>query len=114
LGGMKHPALVDWPDARIAATALDEFEAVTGARAEPLNVSRTYVPAWDGSWDALDGLDLPEGVHVCANWAARPGIPGRAVQAAALVRSLTESPERQATVRPGASLPPPAPPSTRA
>lgn len=101
LGGMKHPTLVDWPDGRIAATALDEFETVTGAKAKLLNVSRTYVPAWDGSWDALDGLEPPDGLHVCANWAARPGIPGRAVEAARVVRDLTGTPSRPRPDPPG-------------
>lgn len=90
LGGMKHPELVDWPDDRIADTACREFEIVTGERAEPLRVSRTYIPAWDGSWDALEELELPMGIHLCTNWSARPGIPGRAAQAARLAKRLAE------------------------
>jgi len=88
LGGMKHPELVDWPDDRIAETARSEFEMVTRCSARVLKVSRTYIPAWDMSWDALVGLELPDGVYACANWSARPGIPGRAVQAKRLAARL--------------------------
>lgn len=91
LGGMKHPELVDWSDPRIGETARREFQTVTGSEARVLNVSRTYVPAWDRSWDALENLELPQGIHLCSNWSARPGIPGRARQAAELVRALCGS-----------------------
>lgn len=90
LGGMKHPDLVAWPDERIADTARREFEIVTGSGARVMSVGRTYVPAWDETWDALDGLELPEGIHLCTNWSARPGIPGRAREADRLARELSE------------------------
>lgn len=81
LGGMKHPAFVHRPDDEIGRTAREEFGRVTGCEAEVLKVSRTHIPAWDGSWDALDEVELPAGVVACANWSARPGIPGRLIQA---------------------------------
>jgi oxygen-dependent protoporphyrinogen oxidase len=81
LGGMANPALVEWEDERIASVARREFETATGCGSRSLLVSRTSVPAWDESWDALATLVLPEGVHACANWSARPGIPGRLAQA---------------------------------
>jgi oxygen-dependent protoporphyrinogen oxidase len=88
LGGMRHPELLEWDDQRIVDTALEEFRAVTGHDARALNVGRTWIPAWDGSWDALDGLELPEGVELCANWNARPGIPGRASMAKRVAERL--------------------------
>ena len=88
LGGMKNPALVDWADEPLAALAAEEFTRATRCAAEALLVSRTYIPAWDESWDALSGLELPAGVDVCVNWSARPGIPGRVVQARRLAERL--------------------------
>jgi len=90
LGGMKNPPLVDWEDERLAELAASEFRQATGCSAEPLLVSRTWIPAWDESWDALSGLELPEGVHACVNWSARPGIPGRVAQARRLAHHLAE------------------------
>jgi oxygen-dependent protoporphyrinogen oxidase len=77
LGGMTHPELVSWDDERIAAVAAAEFRGVTGCESRALLVSRTSIPAWDESWEALAELKLPEGVETCASWSARPGIPGR-------------------------------------
>jgi oxygen-dependent protoporphyrinogen oxidase len=88
LGGMSNPGLVQWEDARIAAVAAREFTAVTGCECTLLKVSRTSVPAWDESWDALSALTLPAGVHACASWSARPGIPGRLAQARQLAARL--------------------------
>ena len=91
LGGMKNPSLVEEEDGRLASLAADEFRTATGCPATPLLVSRTHIPAWDESWDALAGLTLPEGVGLCANWSARPGIPGRIAQARQLARRLSGS-----------------------
>ena len=77
LGGMSHPELVSWDDGRIAHVAAGEFERVTGCEGRALLVSRTSIPAWDETWDALAELKLPEGIETCASWSARPGIPGR-------------------------------------
>jgi oxygen-dependent protoporphyrinogen oxidase len=92
LGGMGNPSLVAKGDDQIGALAAAEFETVTGVPCRPLMVSRTAIPAWDTSWDALDGLALPTGVEVCSNWSARPGIPGRLAQARRLADAL--SPKR--------------------
>jgi len=88
LGGARNPGLVDLPDIRIAAIASAEFELVTGAEARALRVSRTRMPAWDRSWTALDGLELPARIHLAANYESRPGIPGRVAQARQLARAL--------------------------
>lgn len=89
LGGMGQEAFVDRPDDEILATAREEFEAVTGARATPLLVHRTWMPAWDRSWQGIEALRLPEGLHLCAAYAARPGIPGRLEDARRVARLLT-------------------------
>ena len=60
----------------------------TGYHSRPLAVAREEMPAWDRSWAALDGLRLPPGLHVTANWESRPGIPGRMARARALVGEL--------------------------
>ena len=89
LGGMKNPAMVDRPDDEIGRIACREFETVTGHAAETLMVSRTRMPAWDESWNAMPDLDLPVGLHLCSNYSARPGIAGRIVEAQRLARSLS-------------------------
>jgi oxygen-dependent protoporphyrinogen oxidase len=91
LGGMKNPGLVDREDGWIAEVARREFETVTGCRSRPLMVSRTSVPAWDESWDALAGVRLPDTIEICASWAARPGIPGRLAQAKSLAERLARA-----------------------
>lgn len=77
LGGAREPDAADWPDDRLKRVAVEEFRAMTGGDAEAVHVHRTGIPAWDRSWDALDGARLPDGVGVCANWWTRPGITGR-------------------------------------
>lgn len=89
LGGMKNPAMVDRPDEEIGRIACQEFQTVTGYPAEALMVSRTRMPAWDESWDALPDLDLPAGLFLCANYSARPGIAGRMSEAQRLATLLT-------------------------
>ena len=89
LGGMKRPEVPGLPDGELEALAVAEFRAMTGHDARAIHVSRTWIPAWDRTWDALDGLHLPDGVHLCANWEARPGITGRLADAAALAARLT-------------------------
>ena len=88
LGGMKRPEVLEWDEERIVDTALDDFRTVTGHDARALQVAWTWIPAWDGSWDALDGLELPDGIEICANWNARPGIPGRAEMAKATAERI--------------------------
>jgi protoporphyrinogen/coproporphyrinogen III oxidase len=83
---------VTLPDPRLGEIAAEEFRSVTGGEAEPLGVSRTWIPAWDRSWSALEGLELPEGVHLLANYHARVGIPGRVEGARELARRLARAP----------------------
>ena len=89
LGGAKRRDLPGRPDAELKALAVSEFREMTGEDARAIHLSRTWIPAWDRTWDALEGLDLPEGISVCANWEARPGITGRLADAKRLAARLT-------------------------
>ena len=90
LGGGKRPGLVDESDDHLGGTAAREFEAVTGHAAVPIDVHRIRpgMPAFDRTWAALDDVDLPAGVHLCTNYTARAGIPGRVAAAERLARAL--------------------------
>jgi protoporphyrinogen/coproporphyrinogen III oxidase len=81
LGGMGRETLLAQPDDRLAELAAREFKAVTGVSARPLLVHRTRVPAWDRSWQALESLALPPGIHLCAAYTRRPGVLGRLEEA---------------------------------
>ncbi|MBW3553432.1 MAG: protoporphyrinogen oxidase [Gemmatimonadetes bacterium] len=89
LGGGKRPDLPARPDDELKALAVAEFAEMTGEDARAIHVSRTWIPAWDRSWDALDALSLPEGIGVCASWDARPGLTGRLVDARRVAVGLT-------------------------
>lgn len=88
LGGMKNPELSDWDDGRIAEIACKEFEVATGYRAEAIHVSRTRIPAWDETWDGLEGVEWPSDLYFCSNYTARPGILGRITEAKRLAVTL--------------------------
>ena len=90
LGGMKNPALCHWHDGRIAEIACEEFEVATGYRAEAVHVSRTGIPAWDETWDGLEGVEWPRDLHICSNYTARPGILGRITEAKRLAATLAK------------------------
>ncbi|MEF8881383.1 MAG: protoporphyrinogen oxidase [Halapricum sp.] len=79
LGGSRSPELVEESNERLGELAANEFESITGFSTEPLHVARWEpgMPAYDASWNALDETTFPEGVHVCANYTARAGVPGR-------------------------------------
>ena len=88
LGGGVRPEVVRLDDAALARLAVEEFRTCTGYDARPLAVEREWMPAWDRSWSALEGLELPAGVHLTANWESRPGLPGRLARARALAAQL--------------------------
>jgi oxygen-dependent protoporphyrinogen oxidase len=79
LGGSRSPELVAEDDGTLGELAASEFESITGMSADPLSVVRWEpgMPAYDRTWNALEGASFPEGVHVCATFAERAGIPGR-------------------------------------
>lgn len=91
LGGAKSPHIVRLSEEELATIAVAEFSEVTGARARVLSVEREWMPAWDTTWQALHGLELPEGISIASNWQSRPGMPGRLVQAKRLAGLLSGS-----------------------
>jgi oxygen-dependent protoporphyrinogen oxidase len=88
LGGSRNPWVADADEARLAEVAVDEFRRVTRAKARVLSVARARMPAWDLSWQAITGMELPDGIHLHNNWAARPGLPGRLGAARRLAERL--------------------------
>jgi oxygen-dependent protoporphyrinogen oxidase len=97
LGGARAPEVVRLSDAELAEIAIREFREVTGHPARALCVRRERMPAWDLSWEALQGLTLPRGLHLAANWESRPGVPGRLAQAKGLAQGLGVERESGAT-----------------
>ena len=91
LGGARDPAMLERPDEEIGEVARTEFEAVTGCRTRVVAVTRTRVPSWDRTWEALEGLELPPGLHLCTNYESRVGIPGRLARARGLAATLAAS-----------------------
>lgn len=88
LGGAKNRWVADAPEEQLRRVALDEFRTATGSDARVLAVEREWMPAWDRSWRAIQGLELPAGMHVHANWHTRPGIPGRLAGSRRLAEKL--------------------------
>ena len=89
LGGGSHPEIVEETDDRLGVIAVEEFGRVTAQGARVLSVSRTKMPAWDRSWRALAGLQLPPGIRSAASWRRRPGIPGRLAEARGIAEDLS-------------------------
>lgn len=89
LGGAQRPDVVRLPDSDLVDLARSEFRRVTGVDAKgALDVSRIGMPAWDHSWRALDGIEVPDGLHLATNWESRPGIPGRFARARAVGEAI--------------------------
>ncbi|USZ69705.1 protoporphyrinogen oxidase (plasmid) [Halorussus salilacus] len=93
LGGMHDPGIIDESDATLGEVASREFEAVTGAESEVVDVHRYRrgFPAYDDSWAVLDRVDLPDGVRLATNYTARMGVPSRIREAEALAETLAEA-----------------------
>ena len=91
-GGMGDAAALDLSDDELGALAVQEFEQVMDAEADVLHVERlpNAFPAYDESWDALDGLELPAGLTLATNYTARMGIPSRVREARCLARTFDE------------------------
>ncbi|MFB6196565.1 MAG: protoporphyrinogen oxidase [Haloplanus sp.] len=101
LGGMGNPGLVDRSDRELGRLAREEFETVMGADADVLNVTRhpRGMPAYDGSWTAMEAVDLPAGITLATNYAGRMGVPARVREAKRLAASFAdEMAEREAAV----------------
>lgn len=88
LGGGLDPDVAAWNSARVERTAADEYEAIHGAAAAPICTARPRLPAYDGSWAALDGLDLPPGITLAAGYTGRLGISSRIAEAESVAERL--------------------------
>ena len=91
LGGAKNPWVAAETADGLSRIALDELRVVTGSDARVLSVAKEWMPAWDRTWRALRGMELPAGLHLHANWASRPGIPGRLAGARRLADVLSNA-----------------------
>ena len=91
LGGALRPDVAGLSDDALAELATMEFATCTGYRARALSVRRQAMPAWDTSWNAVQGFVPPPGLHVAASWWSRPGLPGRLREARRLARTLSEA-----------------------
>ncbi len=103
LGGSTHGRAVGSDDHSLGELAAAEFHRCTGFEAQPVAVARQSMPAWDRSWSALEGLRLPTGIHVAANWESRPGLAGRLAQTRSLAADLDRHQAAGATARPAGS-----------
>ena len=91
LGGMKKPELLEENESTLGTIAAEEFEEVMNAEAEVLSVEKLDrgFPAYDRSWDAIDDLSTPDGVHLATNYTARMGVPSRVREAKRLAETLS-------------------------
>ena len=105
LGGMNDHEIMDEDDETIGEIAASELEDVMGVEAEVLNVTRLSrgFPAWDTSWEALDDLEVPDGISLATNYTARMGIPGRLRQAEKLAEQFAEQAREATATRPAES-----------
>lgn len=100
LGGMENPGMVDRSERELGRIASEEFEAVLGAPAEVLNVTThpRGIPAYDGSWTAMEDVDLPAGVTLASNYAGRMGVPARIREAKRLAERFASTDADAATL----------------
>lgn len=88
LGGGLDPDVAAWDAGRLQRTASDEYKAIHGVAATPIRVARPRLPAYDRSWTALDGLDLPPGITLAAGYTGRLGISSRIAEAESVAERL--------------------------
>jgi len=95
LGGMENPGMVDRSERELGRIASEEFEAVLGASATVLSVTKhpRGIPAYDGSWTAMEDVDLPDGVTLASNYAGRMGVPARVREAKRLAERFADGTE---------------------
>jgi protoporphyrinogen/coproporphyrinogen III oxidase len=92
LGGAKNPWVSTESEDKLSELAIAEFRMATGYGARMLSVEQETMPAWDRSWAAIHNrLQLPDGLHIHANWESRPGIPGRLIMARRLAERLSKN-----------------------
>ncbi|HSJ09962.1 MAG TPA: protoporphyrinogen oxidase, partial [Longimicrobiales bacterium] len=68
LGGAKNAWVAQEERDKLSEIAVREFRQATGSDARVLSVEHERMPAWDRSWSAIQGLELPPGLHIHANW----------------------------------------------
>ncbi|WP_247728797.1 protoporphyrinogen oxidase [Halovivax limisalsi] len=87
---LSYPPLLEATEGELGQIAAREFERITGAAADVIHVHRWEpgMPAYDRTWTAMDDLELPSGIHLCASYVGRPGIPGRIRNAERLADDL--------------------------
>ncbi|MFC7045677.1 protoporphyrinogen oxidase [Halobacteriaceae archaeon GCM10025711] len=90
LGGMKNPDLIRESDEELGRIAQEEFADVMGVASDVINVERLErgFPAYDRSWTATEDVDLPDGLHIAANFTTGAGIPTRIHEAKGLADRL--------------------------
>ena len=88
LGGGLDPQVAGWDAARLETTAAAEYEAIHGAAASPVCTSRPRLPAYDASWEALEGLEVPRGITLAAGYTGRLGLSSRIAEAEAIASRL--------------------------
>ncbi|WP_132058598.1 protoporphyrinogen oxidase [Halorussus amylolyticus] len=90
LGGMHDPEILAESDDYLGEVASREFEEVTGAPAEVVEVHHLGrgFPAYDDSWAALDDVNLPDGIRLATNYTARMGVPSRIREAESVAEEL--------------------------
>jgi oxygen-dependent protoporphyrinogen oxidase len=105
LGGMKSPEILERGNEELGAIAAREFEAVLGHDAEVLSVTRWEqgFPAYDASWDALDELELPDGIDLPTNYTARAGVSSRIGQAKGLAEEVASGTGQRGVAEPPAA-----------
>lgn len=95
IGGATHPRAVEWPKGRLKDVAAREFESITGSEATAVSVHRRpdAMPAYDSTWNEMAHMELPDGLHLCANYVGRAGITGRLSQAKRIADQLNSDEE---------------------
>jgi oxygen-dependent protoporphyrinogen oxidase len=99
LGGMNDPGLVDRSDDELGRIAREEFESVMGVSADAVNVTRypRGMPAYDGSWTAMEDVDPPAGITLATNYTGRMGVPARVREARRLAERFADGEDATAT-----------------
>lgn len=88
------PGMEEATDDELGGLSAEEFGRITGAEATPVHVYRWKpgMPAYDMTWEALEDVDLPDGVHLCTNYVERAGITGRLAHARRVAERIADHP----------------------
>jgi oxygen-dependent protoporphyrinogen oxidase len=85
-----YPEMGEVTDEELTEVAAEEFERITGVSAKPLHIYRWQpgMPAYDSTWETIEDLSLPDGVHLCTNYVERAGVTGRIAHASRLANEI--------------------------